>query len=208
MSGECRWWQDLDTTGALCTHLWYCRAFSASRNHSCCVWGHLCPVVLRFFRRRFTSNNCNWIVERTSVLQHVHAALPSKQRSIQPFVGRWAEPSEFPSPANCPWISFGISKRHQWTSKAFLYRRDTKMRLCGDESILIITPPEPHFPSVYTLTCQVLLSRKQSLPEVGVCAKSARRCCLMWAASDDDGGFSFITNERNWPLTSYYYVIT
>lgn len=172
------------------------------------AFGDIC--VLSFFV--FSEDVSLLIIAIESSKGHLcciwHAALPSKQRSIQPFVGRWAEPSEFPSPANCPWISFGISKRHQWTSKAFLYRRDTKMRLCRDESILIITPPEPHFPSVYTLTCQVLLSRKQSLPEVGVCAKSARRCCLMWAAGDDDDGFSFITNERNWPLTSYYYVIT
>lgn len=100
-------------------------------------------LCLGTFRRLFTSNNnC-----RSSVLQHLHAALPSKQRSIQPFVGGWAEPSQFPSPANCPWIGFGILKWHDWASKNVSVSSRHKMRLCWDES---------PFPSVYTLTRRVL----------------------------------------------------
>lgn len=204
MSGECRWWRDLDTTGALCTHLRYCRAFSASRKPLSLRLGTFvsCSFFV-FFRRRFTSNNCNWIVERTSVLQHIHAALPSKQRSIQPFVGRWAEPSEFPSPANCPWISFGISKRHQWPSKAFLYHRDTKIRLCRDESILIITPLNltsllfTHWHAKFF--SHVSRASLKSAPKVPEDVVWCGRPAMMMRVS---------SNERNWPLTSHYYFIT
>lgn len=79
----------------------------------------------------------------TSVPQHLHAALLSKQRSIKPFVGGWAEPSQFPSPANCPWIGFGFLKRHDRACKTFLCRPDTKWDSAEMKDLLL---------SVYTLT--------------------------------------------------------
>lgn len=127
----------------------------------------------------------------------------SSSSSIQPFVGRWAEPSEFPSPANCPWISFGISKRHQWASKAFLYHRDTKMRRCRDESTLIITPLNltsllfTHWHAKFF--SHVSRASLKSAPKVPEDVVWCGRPAMMMMVS---------ANERNWPLTSHYYVIT